>query len=65
MTLEQIYNEYTPGSQGFAIAVETHCGFSISRDEIKRISSKADNAEKFWRAWEKGDWWADEVNGAR
>lgn len=59
MTLADIYSEYTPGSLGFVIAVETHCGFAISRDEIRRIAEKARSAEEFRFIWENEDWWQD------
>lgn len=59
MTLADIYDVFTPGSQGFAIAVETHCGFGISREEIKRIANKAATAEQFEAIWSNEDWWSD------
>jgi hypothetical protein len=62
MTLENIYAEYTQSSAGFAIAVETHCGFNISRDEIKRIAEKASDASSFRSIWENDDWWTDGNN---
>jgi molybdopterin biosynthesis enzyme len=62
MTLEDIYNDYTPGSTGFVIAVETHCGFEISREETVRIASKAETPEQFAAIWENEDWWTDENN---
>ena len=60
MTLDEIYHEYTAGSTGFAIAVETH--FSISRNEIKRIAEKAHDATSFQSIFENDDWWMDEHN---
>ena len=62
MDLEKIYTDYTPGSDGFAIAVEAHCGFEISRDEIKRIASKAETPEQFDAIWSNEDWWTDKKN---
>lgn len=59
MTLAQIYTEYTRGSQGFCIAVETHCGFCISRDEIQRIAERAETPEQFQAIWDNEDWWTD------
>ena len=64
MNLAEIYSQFTTGSQGFCIAVETHCGFGVSRDEIKRIADKSPTAEQFEAAWEGDDWWTDENNGA-
>ena len=64
MTIEQIYNEYTPGSHGFCIAVETHCGFQTSRTETARIAAKAKNAAEFQSTWENDDSWTDENNVA-
>lgn len=60
MTLNNIYNEYVVGSQGFCIAVETHCGFEISRTEIERIAERAETAERFEHIWENQTWWADD-----
>ena len=59
MTLADIYSQFTRGSQGFCIAVETHCGFGISRDEIKRIAEVAETAAMFEATWDATDWWAD------
>lgn len=41
MDIKAIFETYTPGSQGFCIAVETHCGFEMSRAEIERVGVKA------------------------
>lgn len=62
MTIAEIYAEYTAGSTGFVIAVETHCGYDISRTEIARIAEAAKTAEEFERVWENEDWWTDENN---
>ena len=62
MTIEQIYSDYTVGSQGFCIAIETHCGFGISRTEIARIAARASDAEQFQSIWENDDSWTDENN---
>jgi hypothetical protein len=58
-TLQQIFDEFTAGSTGFCIAVETHCGFGISRKEIARIASRARTADEFVSIWTNEDWWAD------
>ena len=60
MTIAEIYAEYTPGSDGFAIAVRDHCGFDMSREEIKRLGAVANSAEEFEDQWKNDDWWADE-----
>lgn len=57
--ITEIYSEYTPGSTGFCIAVETHCAFDISRDEIGRISRRAGTPAEFVKIWENEDWWTD------
>lgn len=62
MTLQEIYQQFTPGSQGFAKAVETHCGFEASIDEIKRIGLRANSAEEFEAIWQNEDWWSDDKN---
>ena len=59
MTLDTIYATYTPGSQGFCIAVETHCGFQTSRTETARIAECAATAEEFQTIWENDDSWHD------
>jgi hypothetical protein len=59
MTIADIYREFTRGSPGFAAAVETNCGFGISRDEITRIANNADTAEHFQKIWENESWWKD------
>ncbi len=60
MTLQEIYTEYRPGSQGFCIAVESHCGYDMSREEIERIGDKATNPEEFKRIWRDEIWWTDD-----
>lgn len=62
MTIEQIYSNFTTGSQGFCIAIETHCGFQTSRAETKRIAAKAKTAAEFQSIWENDDSWTDENN---
>jgi len=62
MTITDIFAEFTPGSQGFCMAVEIHCpGLEISRDEIARIGQAATDADDFTRIWENEDWWADDA----
>ena len=58
--LADIYEQFVTGSQGFCIAVETRCGFDISRTEIEAIASKAGTAADFQRIWGNEDWWSDE-----
>lgn len=62
MTLNEIYNEYTAGSQGFVSAVETYCGFGISGSEIERIAERAANSSDFEEIWSNETWWTDEEN---
>lgn len=62
MTLSQIFDTYTAGSQGFCEAVQTHCGFNASLTEIERIADLADTAEEFQRVWENDDSWTDANN---
>jgi hypothetical protein len=59
MTLKDIYNEFNAGSDGFAEAVQSHCGFEISRDEIKRLGRNCATAANFQTAWENDGWWED------
>ena len=52
MTLNEIYNEYTIGSEGFVLAVESNCGFEISREEIERLAAISPTAEDLQKNWE-------------
>lgn len=63
MTINEIYAAYTTGSNGFIKAVQTHCGFDCSDDEIRRIAEHAENADQFQKIWENEDWWTDANNG--
>jgi len=51
MTLEEIYTEYTAGSQGFVAAVDTHCGYDSDRAIIEAIGDIAKSAAEFDRIW--------------
>jgi len=51
MTLQDIFDTYTAGSPGFVAAVQTHCGFDISDEEIKRIAEIAKDAAEFEQIW--------------
>lgn len=62
MTLDQIFSEYTVGSTGFCIAVETHCGYDLSRDEIERIGYASKTPEDFDHIFAEEFWWTDENN---
>lgn len=53
------YAEFNAGSQGFCIAVETNCGFEISRAEIERIADRAATPAEFVRIWENENDWRD------
>lgn len=64
MTLSDIYATYTAGSQGFVAAVQTHCGFCASNDEVRRIADRASDADEFQRIWENDDSWTDAKNAA-
>jgi len=44
----------------FCRAVETHCGYGISRSEIYRIAERAKTAEDFGRTWNHEDGWQDD-----
>jgi hypothetical protein len=52
MTLQDIYDNFTAGSPGFVNAVQSHCGFNMSDEEIKLIAELARNAAEFERIWE-------------
>lgn len=63
MTLEQIFEEFTPGSVDFIKAVLTHGGMDISDSEIARLASECPTWWTFEDAWENETWWMDIVNG--
>lgn len=62
MTLERIYEDYTPASQGFVAAVQTYCGFCITDSEISRLAEKARSASQFQAIWENETFWLDANN---
>lgn len=53
------YQEYQLGSQRFVEYVEAHCGYDMSRDEIKRLGAKCATAEEFEHKWENDRDWID------
>lgn len=57
--LNAIYDEFTPGSQGFCTEIESRCGYEISRDEIERISVRANTPDEFERILMEEIWWMD------
>jgi hypothetical protein len=63
-TIQTIYADFRPGSQGFVKAVATNCGFDISDREIRRISTRAETADQFQAIWENEDWWTDKNNSS-
>jgi hypothetical protein len=62
MTLDEIYEKYTQGSDGFIKAVLRHCGYDISYSEMERLSSKCPNSREFEYAWKNETWWTDWAN---
>ena len=62
MALEEIYATFSTGSEGFIRAVETHCGFGISRDEIERIAEDAESPVEFELIYTNEDYWTDDKN---
>lgn len=62
MTLANIYDEFTAGSDGFCRAVSSWCGFDMSRTEIERVGLRAKTAEKFEDIYANEDWWTDANN---
>lgn len=62
MTFDQIAAEFTWNCQAFINAVQTHCGFDISDEEIDRIASTATTPVEFDKIWANEDWWTDENN---
>jgi hypothetical protein len=60
--LNAAYEQFTIGSNGFCSHIETHCGFGISTDEIKRIAEDATTADEFVTIWESSDYWTDANN---
>ena len=62
MNIQDIYAAHTVGSLGFCKAVETHCGYGLSLEEIKRIAEIAKTPEDFERIWEDEAGWPDSSN---
>ncbi len=62
LTLSDIYENYSRGSEGFAEAVVTHCGYDISTTEAVRLGSRCETAAQFESEWEDAAWWTDEEN---
>lgn len=62
MNFQQIADQFRWGSEGFAIAVETHLGFCISRNEIKRIAIYTTSPDEFQHVWENEGWWTDSAD---
>ena len=65
MTITQIAEKYTWGSQGFIKELDTWHGngFDIMPSEIERICEKSTNEAEFIYIWENEDWWTDANNG--
>lgn len=60
--LAEAYETFTAGSTGFAIFVETHCGFDASRAEIKRVGERARDAAEFLTIMQNETWWFDDAH---
>ena len=58
--LNQIADEYRWGSNAFVIAIETHCGYNMSRTEIERIADRTSTPDEFQAMWENDVDWLDE-----
>ena len=58
--LQNIYDDYNAGSTGFCIAVETYCGFDLSRAEVERIAERAMDAEEFAAVMASETDWRDQ-----
>ena len=63
MRISEIYDTYAPGSDEFVAAVQKHCAYDISADEIRRIAGKAMSGEAFDYHWSRESWWRDEMQG--
>ena len=56
-SIERAYAEFRIGSDGFCQFVSDHCGYEISKAEIKAIASEAATADEFENIWLTEDWW--------
>lgn len=63
MNITEIYAEFEIGSTSFIRAVQSHCGFNCSDEEIERIAKRAANGDEFQKIWENEDWWTRANNG--
>ena len=61
MRIFEIYETYAPGSDEFVAAVQQHCAYDISDDEIRRISGRAMSGEAFDYHWSDETWWRDDM----
>ena len=58
--LEEAFETFTAGSQGFCKHVATQCdGLGLSVREVARICAVAPNASAFLRVWSDSEWWTD------
>ncbi len=60
MRTHDICELHIPGSDAFVEAVQQHCAYDISDDEIRRIAGKAMSGEAFDYHWSRESWWKDE-----
>ena len=59
MRIFEIYETYAPGSDEFVAAVQQHCAYDISDDEIRRLATRAMSGEAFDYHWSAESWWRD------
>ena len=64
MRISEIYETHPAGSDEFVAAVQAHCAYDISDDEIRRISGKAISGEAFDYHWSDETWWRDDMQPA-
>jgi hypothetical protein len=62
MNINEIYEEFTPGSTGFVRAVSTHLGLEISNEEIWRLGCQCKTPEAFAYDLNHTAWWTDAAN---
>lgn len=52
MNINEIYEEFSVGSEGFINAVMDNDTFDISREEIEELASISPTPEEFVKNWE-------------
>lgn len=61
LTLKDIYDQFTPGTDGFGRAIEKYCGMDLTSAQAMRIGAVARTPDEFVQLWTHFTWWRDEA----